>query len=174
MELPFSGQYDRAAYFKAIQWVYKPSRRSSIIRIVAFVLFLILYVAYIVSALREEGVSSPEFSRLARYSITFLILGYFIFQPYINAYRSATRLWADPMVRRKIGGQVSSLGVQFAPSDKWMPWDGFIKVHKSDDLVVLVTAKWDFVALQRKFFQSDAEWKMLQDMVASRVKEVIE
>lgn len=173
MELEFNGQYEKSAYFKAIQWIYKPSKRVSIIRIGAFILFLVLYVAYLVTAFSQEGVSAFELSRVFRYLFTFLILAYFLLQPYIRAYLSASRLWADPITRRKISGRISGIGIQFLPSDDWMPWDQFVKVHKSIDMVVLLTATWSFVILPRQFFQSDKDWEILLGMISSKVKEMI-
>lgn len=173
MELEFGGQYEKSAYFKAIQWIYKPSKRASILRIGAFILFLVLLVAYLITALRQEGVSAFELSRFFRYLITFFILAYFLLQPYLKAYLSASRLWADPITRRKISGRVSSIGIQILPSDDWMVWDQFVKVHKSEDLVVLLTATWSFVILPRQFFLSDKDWEVLQGMISNKIKEMI-
>jgi hypothetical protein len=53
-------------------------------------------------------------------------------------------------------------------------WDQFIRVFKSKDLVVLLTAVWKFVILPRAFFQSEHEWNILQDMVANKIQPIIE
>jgi hypothetical protein len=128
----------------------------------------------VVASLKEDGVSTFEFSKIARHLITFLILAYFIFQPYLKSYQTASRLWQDPVIRRNLSGHVSSLGIQFNPSNEWMAWDQFVKIYKSTDLVVLLTAARLFVILPRKFFQSDKDWQMLQSLIGSKVKEVIE
>lgn len=173
MEFEFSGQHDKATYFRAIRWIYKPSRRDLIIRIAAFVAFLVLYVALIATAVKED-VSISESARIFRHFLTFLILAYFLFQPYIKSYQTASRLWQDPLIQRKINGRISTIGIQIAPSNDWMAWDQFVKVYKSEDVVVLLTAARLFVILPRNFFRDDNDWKMLQSFIASKVKQVIE
>jgi hypothetical protein len=115
VDIAFNGYYQKETYFKALRWIYRPSNTSLILRVGAFVIFTAFYVAAIVIAFQEEGTSSFELVRIGRHLITFLILGYLLFQPYINAYRKATELWKDPVIRRNIMGRVSSMGVRIDP-----------------------------------------------------------
>ena len=85
-----------------------------------FALFGALYAAMIVVNSQEEARSALETWRLIRHLLTLLVLGYLVFQPYITAYRTASRLWKDPLVRRRLAGRVSSLGIQYAPSQEWI------------------------------------------------------
>lgn len=174
MDIEFSGHYIKDIYFRTIRWIYKPSRQSSILRIAAFVIFGGLYIATIVGAFQEEGVSSFEMARMGRHLITFLVLGYILFQPYINSYRKATELWSDPLIRRKLTGRVSTIGVIIDPMKDWMTWEQFVKTFRSSEAIALLTASRTFVLLQRSFFKDDQDWKLVQNIVDSKVQEVIE
>ena len=174
MEIEFNGCYQKDIYFRAIRWIYQPSQKSLFIRIAAFFLFTVLYAATIYFAFREESTSSFELVRIARHLITFLILGYILLQPYISSYQRASQLWKDPVIRRNITGRVSSMGVMYNPMKDWMPWSQFVKVNKTPDAVTLLTTSGTFVLLQRTFFKEERDWKMVQDIVNTKVQEVIE
>ena len=174
MEIEFSGHYQKDIYFKAIRWIYRPSNKALTLRIGAFVIFAVLYIANIIIAFQEEGASSFEIARIGRHLITFLLLGYVLFQPYINSYRKATELWNDPVVRRNITGRVSSMGVMINPGKDWITWDQFVKVNKTPEAITLLTASRMFVLLQRSFFRDDRDWKIVQNIVDTKVQEVIE
>lgn len=174
MELEFSGYYQKDIYFKTIRWIYRPSNKSLILRTGAFVIFTALYIAAIITALQEEGASSFELARVGRHLITFLILGYILLQPYISSYRRATELWNDPVIRRNITGRVSTMGMMIDPGKDWMPWDRFVKMNKTPEAMTLLTASGMFVLLQRSFFRDDRDWKMVQNIVDTKVQEVIE
>ncbi|HLO15091.1 MAG TPA: hypothetical protein VK206_09690 [Anaerolineales bacterium] len=174
MEIEFSGYYQKDIYFKVIRWIYRLSPKSLILRVAAFVVFSALYGAVIVVALQEEGASSFELARIGRHLITFLILGYLLVQPYINSYRRATELWNDPVIRRNITGRVSTIGVSIDPMKDWMTWDTFVKTNKTPVAITLLTASGMFVLLQRSFFREERDWKMVQNIVDTKVQEVIE
>lgn len=173
MELELQGQYTRSVYFKAIQWIYRPSTKMLIIRTIAFIAFAILYIFYIEAA-TQDSLSANEFSRIARHAITFLILAFFLFGPLFKGFLAARRLWADPITRRELRGRVSSMGIQFYPSIDWMKWESIIKVNQQPDFVVLLTGTWEFAIVPRNFFRSEGEWKTFLAMVASKVVQVIE
>jgi hypothetical protein len=174
MDIAFSGFYKKDIYFRTIRWIYKPTTSSLIIRIAAFVIFGALYTATIVNSFQGEGASSFELVRMGRHLITFLILGYILFLPYVNSYRKSSELWNDPVIRKNITGRVSTMGIIIDPMKDWLTWDKFIKVNNQPDSIALLTASRMFVLLQRDFFQDEQDWKMLQNMVAAKVQEVIE
>jgi len=174
MEIEFSGQPDKDIYFKAIRWIYKPSKKSTMIRVAVFVIFAALYIALVVLAFQEDAISPYESEKLLRHLITFLLLGYILFQPAINAYRKATSLWKDPSSRRHRTGRVSPLGVVIDPLKDWMKWETFIRVESKTDYIVLFTASRTFVLLQRSFFRDEQEWKLTQNMVAQKVQVVVD
>lgn len=174
MEIEFNGRYQRDIYFNTIRWIYRPSNRSLILRIAAFVIFGALYAATIVLTFQEENASSFELARVGRHLITFLILGYVLLQPYIQSYRKASELWKDPVIRRNITGRVSTMGIILDPMKDWMKWDTFVRVNKTPDAITLLTASNMFVLLQRSFFKDERDWKMVSNIVDTRVQEVIE
>jgi len=174
VDIAFSGFYKKDIYFRTIWWIYKPSTSALIIRIAAFLLFGALYTATIINSFKADGASSFEVARMVRHLITFLILGYILFQPYINSYRKSSELWNDPVIRRNITGRVSTTGIIIDPMKEWLTWDKFVKVNHQLDSIALLTASRMFVLLQRDFFQDEQDWKMFQNMVAAKVQEVIE
>jgi len=174
MDIEISGYYNKDIYFKTIRWIYKPSRNTLILRIAVFVIFGGLYIASIVLASRGGDASVFELSRLGRHLITFLILGYVLLQPYINSQRKAMELWNEQSIRRNLTGRVSTLGVIFDPMKDWLTWDKFVKVNRMPDAVALLTASRVFALLQRDFFQTEQDWKMVQNIIDTKVQEVIE
>lgn len=174
MDIDYSGFYNKEIYLKTIQWIYRPPKRSVIIRTSIFVVFGILYVFTIINAFKNEGISSFETARIMRHLITFSILGYIVFQPYISAYRKSTELWNDPIIRGKITGVVSTLGVRVGAMKEPLVWDKFIKVNKTPDSIALLTASSMFVLLQKDFFRDEQDWKIVNGIVDAKVQEVIE
>jgi hypothetical protein len=174
MEIEFNGYYQKAIYFNAIRWIYRPSNRSLILRVGAFFVFTVLYASAIFFAFQEEGASSSELARMGRHFFTFLILGYILLQPYINTFRKATELWNDPVIRRNITGRVSSIGIMIDPMRDWMKWESFVKVNRTPEAITLLTASRMFVLLQRSFFEDERDWKVVQGIVDTKVQEVIE
>ncbi|MBI5951771.1 MAG: hypothetical protein HY865_08945 [Chloroflexi bacterium] len=174
MEIEFSGSYSRDVYSSAIRWIYRPSNRSLLLRFLTFVVFTALYVATIVNAFQKGGASPFELTRIFRHLITFFIFAYIVVQPYIGSWRKTSELWNDPLTRRKLTGRVSTIGVIIDPMKDWMPWDRFDKVNRTPEAITLLTSSKMFVLLQRDFFKSEQDWKRVQDIVNSRVQEVIE
>lgn len=66
-------------------------------------------------------------------------------------------------------GRISPLGIQHDPSQDWEAWEKFIKVHRTPDLVVILSDTGNFVALPRSFFSSNQDWKNLNQFVDQRV-----
>jgi len=174
MEIEFNGVYQKDIYFRTIRWIYKPSTKTLLFRIGIFVIFGGLYVAAIVTSFQKDGVSTFELSKLGRHLITFLILGYVLLQPYIGSQQKAMELWGDQSIHRRLTGRVSSLGIIVDPMRDWLTWDKFVKVNKMPDGIALLTASRMFVLLQRDFFQTEQDWKQVQGLVDTKVREVIE
>lgn len=174
MEIEFGGQPDKEIYFKAIRWIFKPSKKSVWIRSAIFVGFTALYLAVAFGAFQSDGVSAFEISRLVRHLFTVLLLAYILVQPAINSYQKANSLWNDPSSRRFRTGRVSPLGVRIDPMKDWMKWETFIRIESAPDYIVLLTASKMFILLQRSFFIDEQEWKLMQNMAAQKVQAVAE
>ena len=56
MEIEFNGYYQKNIYFKSIRWIYRPTSKELLLRVGAFVIFTLLYVANIVIAFQEQGI----------------------------------------------------------------------------------------------------------------------
>lgn len=173
MEIEYSGYYQKGIYFRAIRWIYQPSKRSFVIRIAISVIFTALYAASIYFAFQEQKTSSFELARTGRHLITFLALGYILLQPSLSSHRRASQLWNDPVIRRNITGKVSSMGIMIDPMKDWMPWSQFVKVNKTPEAITLLPASGTFVLLQQSFFKDQRDWKIVQDIVDAKVQEVI-
>ena len=174
MDIEFSGHYNKDIYFRTIRWIFKPSRNAQILRVAVFVIFGALYATNVILAIQEAGASAFETARLGRHLFTVVLLGYILLQPYVNSYRRAMQLWNDPVIRRNLTGRVSTIGVIIDPMKDWLTWDKFVKINRMPDAIVLLTAANMFVLLQRDFFKTEQDWKMVQNIVDTKVQEVIE
>jgi hypothetical protein len=66
------------------------------------------------------------------------------------------------------------MGVMIDPMKDWIRWEKFVKLNKTPEAITLLTASGTFVLLQRSFFKEERDWKMVQNLVGTRVQEVIE
>lgn len=161
MGFEFYGTYQKKPYFRAVSLIYKPSSRSTWIRMIFFVGFTAVYIAMIISSLKTA--TAPKISILVGHLITFTVVGSFTFRPYITAYTRARKDWSDPITHLPIQGKVSEQGVIFNPgaNQRMMDWGNFIKLEKSEGYAAMVAEDDTMVLLQRSFFQTDDEWKTL-------------
>ncbi len=81
MEIEFQGQYEKQQYFKAVCLAGKPSKRSTILRILLFLGFSGLLIGLAVVTMRDSEAMGYEISKIFRRLFTVLVLAYFIFQP---------------------------------------------------------------------------------------------
>lgn len=144
------------------------------LRSLFFIAFLVIYLVLVAGSFQEDALSNLEISRIFRHLLTLFILAYFIFQPFLKGRQAAARLWADPLTRRPIHGRISSLGIQFDPSQEWMAWESFVKLYQATTMAILVTADWTFALLLRAFFKDETSWNQFNSLLASKVKPVIE
>lgn len=165
MEIEFYGTYERKAYFRAVSLIYKPSSKSTWLRIIFFLIFAAAYIALIISSFQTTTAS--KISLLIGYLITFTVVTSFTFRPYITAYTQARKDWSNPITHLPIQGMVSEQRVTFNPgsSSHAIEWNNFLKLEKSNDFVALVTSDETMVLLQRSFFQDDAEWQTLMQWI---------
>jgi transposase-like protein len=170
MEIQFSGSYEKKQYFKGVFLAHKPPTRSAVLRIFGVVVFAAIYIGLAVSVMESEDLSTSQISGVLRHLITFAVFISFSFQPYIKAFTQARNLWNNPIIRTPNEGTISSQGIHFGTSA--IKWDEFIKLKKTDDLIVLRTIYNGIIILPRTFFQSDQDWKTLQQWADRYIKEV--
>jgi hypothetical protein len=175
MEIEFHGQYDKQIFFKAVALANRPSQRNIIIRIASGLVFLSIYIAYFTVVATKDSYSTADVFRAGRHLITFLIVGYFLFQPFISSRITASRLWEDPNIRKTFRGRISSMGISYiySTSENDLKWESFIRGRKGDDFVVLLTADGVLSVFPQAFFINDNEWRKFQQLVESKVKEPI-
>lgn len=174
MEIEFNGKYEQAVYFKAIAWVFRPSRKALFLRIALFVLFAGLYITLTVSYIQGENRSSFELSRLLRHAVTLALLGYIVAQPYLSARSTANKLWKDPYVHFPVSGRVSSQGIMLNLTKEWLPWESFYKYQLTDEYLVMLDMKRTFLLLPRSFFAAEQDWNAVRELATTRIRPVIE
>ncbi|HEY9087675.1 MAG TPA: hypothetical protein VIO36_05860 [Anaerolineaceae bacterium] len=167
MDIEFQGEYTKEQYFRAVRLAGRPSKRSLIWRIAIFVLFAGLLIAYAVAAGQDGERTAAESTRLVRYLVTGGLLAYFVAAPFIKTEQTAAKLWSDPLVRRRLSGYVSGLGITVGSYTE--PWEKFAWKYLTDDLVVLVTGERTMSLLPRSFFRDEADWRAFREMVDHRV-----
>ena len=170
MDIEFQGQYDRRLLQRAVALGTTPSTPRLILRwllvalAVAGLIFIVVYVA-----------TSGEFNwlRVGRLLVGYALLAYFALQPFFAPRRAAAQLWKRVEQNRTCTGRITSAGITFAGEyvTREIPWDRFMRVRKSGDLVVLMTADRTLTIFPRSFFASDADWQRFRQLVDYRVKE---
>jgi hypothetical protein len=172
MDIEFQGQYDKDTYMKAVSLISQPSRRSTIIRVITFVVFAGLYIGYILPLTDGGSVTTFEMSRLFRHFITFALLGYIIFQPFIVAYTRAKRMWNDLSAKNKVYGALSNQGITIGRAGNLnLPWDRFAKLRRGEDFVVMMTADKNMLILLKGFFENESVWNRAVQLIENKVVE---
>ena len=174
MDIEFHGQYSKDILFKALSLINKPSKRSAILRILLFIVFLSIYIPLVVMVANNEDRSSYEVYRLIRHFLTIIVLGYFIFQPYISSYFTASRLWNTSVMRKPVSGVISSQGITYSssPSNEIISWENFSKVCKSEDIIAMTFPGKLPLIFSRSFFNNAEDWAKFQKLVEYKIKEV--
>ena len=168
MVIDFRGILDRVTLKKAIALMSKPPFWLTALRF-AFALLIVASIAGLVySSIIGEVLSA---SRVIRTLFQDVFLGYFVVQPYFASKTMFKRLDGGD---REITGRVTPMGIYYnaGKADQVIeyPWDGFHKVFKTSDLVVLATADSRISILPQYFFGDAQDWKHFCQYVDSRVK----
>ena len=174
MEIEYQGQFDKAAFFRAVFMVKRPTRFWEIGRVLLAVASVVALVAYLVLVLSKLGQEEIDWFRAGRAFVAFPVLAYFSLQPYITAYTSATSMWRESSSRATLSGSVNGIGIDYrvGVAQRLFAWDAFVRLRRTNDLLVLVTADGRMVALKREFFATNADWVRFQELAAARVREV--
>jgi len=168
MVIDFRGILDRATLKKAIALMSKPPLWLTALRFVFAFLIVVTMAGLVYSYIIGEALSA---SRVIRILVQDIFLGYFVVQPYFASKTMFNRLDGGD---REITGRVTPMGIYYhaGKADQVIeyPWDGFHKVFKTDDLVVLATADSRISILPHYFFGDAQDWKHFCQYVDSRVK----
>lgn len=169
MEIEFNGIFDKSKLFRAMVMLYRPSRRRTLFRAGIFIAYLI-FLAYVFVA-EIRNLSTSELVRVGRVVVATVLFFYFIFQPYISIYRSASRIWNEPATRKPIQGYVSTQGIthKFGERKFETAWEKFVKIHPTGEFIALMTADSTITLLQRSFFKNEGDWNIVLQWARNRV-----
>lgn len=176
MEIQFQGQYDKQTIFDAVRMANKPTLRSSLIRIGAAVLMGAILIANIGVIASKESGSAVDDSRLIRMVLSLFILLYFLLQPYLSSYSTASGLWKDSGMQKPLQGAISSRGVTFYSSTvlrRESEWNKFARKRVTEKLIVLLADDGVLTILPRSFFSTDQDWQIAQQWVQSNVVDAV-
>lgn len=176
MEIEFQGQFDKVTIYKAVKLANKPSKRNSIIRIGLTILFLAIYIAYFISVGNQENLSTFDFLRAGRHLFTLPFIAFFLLQPYISSYFTASNLWKNPSMQKPLSGAISNQGIAYISSSKTrheIVWDRFAKKQSSENLIVLLTADGILSIFPRQFFKTADDWQRIKQLIDFKVTEAV-
>ncbi|GAP12940.1 hypothetical protein LARV_00680 [Longilinea arvoryzae] len=163
MNIEFEGQYKEEQYIRAIKMVITPSRKSTILRIAAFIV-----AAVVVFLVYNHGMQDGQFDEIDsnRFRLALFfggLLTVYLITPYIGITATAKRLWKKPSVQKVKSGSISDEGITY--NDRLKPWDSFRRKYLSDDMVLLITGDQGMSLLPRQFFKEESEWRRFREMV---------
>ena len=168
MEIEFKGRYNKAQFFKGVYLAAKPSNTSTVLRVVAFLVFAGVLIALAVTTYQDDP-AGFQISRLPRHFGTALILGYLAFQPFISMFFTARGLWDDQMAQNTLYGKVTNQGITLGGYPQ--TWDRFVLKRFSEEFVVLQTTNRSYTLLQRNFFKAEEDWHRVVKLIEHKVVE---
>jgi hypothetical protein len=170
VDIEFQGQYDRGMLQRAVALGNTPSTPRLILRwlLVALAVFGLVFIVVYVATSTELN-----WLRVGRLLIGYALLAYFALQPFLAPRRMAAQLWKRLEQNPTCTGRITGTGISFAGEYvvREIAWDRIMRVRKSGDLVVLLTADRTLTIMSRSFFANDADWQRFQQLVDYRVKE---
>jgi hypothetical protein len=170
MQIDFSGRHTRAEYFRAVWIAYRPAMRIIANRLILATSAGLLYIAYQINLAPERMLSWLDPSRLIWHLAAALVLLVVVAEPFVAPWYVAIRLWRDPAARTDWQGRIGPTGITFNVSGRSIRWDAFIQAISQSDILVLKTGTSGFLALPKRFFQGDADWRQACQLASSRVK----
>ena len=171
--MEFQGHYLKKDYFKASSLASFPSKRRQWVSISVFGLFVILYIVFLVLEF-QSGVLQDNLSGSLRYGFMILLYGYLTLSRFITFRIRLARIWADPLTRRLVQGELAAEGIVISPlKDTALKWVDISKVHRLANMYVLVTPTKSMFALPSYFFDTTAEWESAKQLIDRKVIEAV-
>jgi hypothetical protein len=173
MEINFCGQYDKKSFYRAIVLADRPTKRNRVLYVIFAIILVGLIVAMIVDILLN-GIRETGQLRLVRLLFSLATVSYVLLSPYIRSWRTASRLWRDSSIQVPLNGSVTSSGFLYKSScsQKEYKWMQFSKKLIGPEMVVLLTVDGTISILLRCFFESDADWERVTQLVDFNVVEL--
>ncbi len=167
MQIKFRGQYNRNLFFRAVALANRPAKTQQRL------LSIMLVIAIVgVGVIGYRILTSGDWGGNIVYLIAAIFMGGFVAQIFLRPYFAARKLWATPGTQRPLKGTVSSLGVtyRFPEGEVNIEWKRFNRLQKTDDLITLVREEDGLlVVFPRHFFNSDSNWKKVNQLVDNNV-----
>ncbi len=174
MDVVFQGQYTSADVVRAVLALHQPAGIWRFLRPLILAVAVILYASLVFSAATSSANSEYSWARVARHSITLLLIVYWFVSPYVKAYGLARKVKQNYHGVR-VRGILSARGVELLFSshqvEDVIPWQKFYRKRITADIISLLTLEGALWIFPRSFFQTDEDWKRAQELVRARVAE---
>lgn len=170
MDIEFHGQYERRWLQRAVALGDTPDTPRLILRwllVALAALGLIVGVVYLATS------TDVDWLRAGRLLLGYGVLAYFALRPFVAPWRAAAQLWRRMERNPNVNGRVNNTGITYVGefAHREILWDQFMRVRKSDDLVVLMTVDRTLAMLHRSFFATEGDWQRFRQLVDYHVKE---
>jgi hypothetical protein len=162
MEISFTGQITQQDYLRA-QSLHR--RRSTALLIVGGVLFVLIVLSFVVTSVSEPALF---WSSLPVVAILAIIFAASWWLPRLQAVRH----WRNSKaLQNPMSGTITSQAINFTGtySEGSTSWEAYVKYKRSPDMVLLYLAPNLFNIFPRAFFESDADWKALIELVEKNI-----
>ena len=176
MEISFRGKYEKKHVDFAFRELSKPSLKRKIYSFGVLGLMVIALGATGYSMITSGEANDTHWTKYIKLLIALAFFVYAMFRPVINNRRKANQYWDVLKVFGIVYGQVDDSGITLntiIEKGSLSTWNEFIKKAVSDEVIALVDAKGEAVILAKTFFESEKDWRIVNEMVAYKVKEII-
>jgi hypothetical protein len=166
MEIKFGGKYDKATFFKSVRLANSPDRKQR--RFLAIIsTFALISIGLLLYRVFESG----DLMGSAILLVAAITLGGGALWPYLRAYFTARKMWANEGTRRPLQGVVTNQGITYILVDgrNEIRWERFRRVRKTGDLVALVRSDGLLLVFPRSFFNRDADWRKFSRLIDKRL-----
>ena len=176
MDITFQGKYEKKDVDFAFRELSKPSLKRKIYSYGVLGLMFVVLGATGYSMITSGEANDSHWMKYIKLLIALAFFIYATFRSQINNRRKANQYWEVLKVFGIISGQVDDLGITLhtiVEKESRSTWNEFIKKVVSEEIIALVDAKGEAVILPKAFFESDKDWRRVNDMVEFKVKEII-
>ena len=176
MDIPFQGKYEKKHVDFAFRELSKPSLKKKIYSYGVLAIMLVALGGIGYSMITSGEANDSHWTKYIKLLIALAFFVYAMFRPLINNRKKANQHWQVMQVLGIVSGQVDDLGITLntvLEKDSRAAWTEFIKKAVSDEVIALVDAKGEAVILAKTFFESDKDWRRVNEMVEYKVKEII-
>ena len=176
MIINFHGMYEKDYVFTALRALAEATKKKNYFAKGLYVVYISGYIIFGILYLQGKTSATINSSRMIRMSIMLVFFTYLIFQQKINYWINANHIWKELRTKSAQNGYVDDLGITLVSSlgDGYQfLWKRYIKKVLLSDVLVLLDTEGTVMILQKNFFESDKDWRRVNDIVEYKVKEII-